>query len=101
MADDDDRAWHLDKRVPLAFILALLIQTGGFVWYASKLDSRVAEQEHALADVRSRISDVDHIRDGTRDRVTKLETQGEAVRDNLARLERKIDFLIDQMSSAK
>ena len=37
--------WHLDKRVPLALIFALLVQTSGAFWWASNIDSRVAELE--------------------------------------------------------
>lgn len=31
--------WHLDKRVPLALILALLIQTSGMVWWAATIQA--------------------------------------------------------------
>lgn len=31
--------WHLDKRVPVTMILAILIQGIGFVWFISSLSS--------------------------------------------------------------
>lgn len=40
-----DKHWHLDKRVPIALIFALVFQTIGAVWWASKLDSRVGVLE--------------------------------------------------------
>ena len=33
--------WHLDKRVPIAFIIALAIQTGAIVWWAATLSTRL------------------------------------------------------------
>lgn len=35
--------WHLDKRVPIALILALCIQTVGAVWWAATITSTVGE----------------------------------------------------------
>lgn len=28
-------SWHLDKKVPIAIILALAVHLGGFIWWAS------------------------------------------------------------------
>ena len=33
--------WHLSKSVPATFILAIVIQTVGLVWYMSSLDATV------------------------------------------------------------
>lgn len=38
--------WQLDKRVPLALILAILAQTAGGVWFAAKQDARVEVLEN-------------------------------------------------------
>jgi len=46
--DGDERrdgSWHLDKRVPIAIIFVLVFQAVGWVWGASKLDSRVESIE--------------------------------------------------------
>lgn len=42
---DDSRWFVVDKHIPIAVILALLIQTGGVVWWASRTDNRVAMLE--------------------------------------------------------
>ena len=34
-------SWHLDKKVPIVFICALLFQTGSFIWWASSMNTRV------------------------------------------------------------
>jgi hypothetical protein len=41
--------WHLDRRVPIALILTLLMQTAGFGWWASGLDHRVSEHQRRIA----------------------------------------------------
>jgi cell shape-determining protein MreC len=33
--------WHLDKKIPIAFIFALLLQTGSFIWWASAQNTKV------------------------------------------------------------
>lgn len=33
--------WKLDRHIPIAVIFALLVQTGGAVWWMSALSSRV------------------------------------------------------------
>jgi len=43
----DQRQWHLSKSVPIAVLLAFFTQTISFIWYASKLDSRV-EANHKM-----------------------------------------------------
>lgn len=40
-----DRQWHLDKRVPLALILTIVLQTGAMLWWAASLSERVNNLE--------------------------------------------------------
>ena len=40
--------WHLDKRVPVALILALCLQGGAGIWWASAANSRLADVERRL-----------------------------------------------------
>jgi hypothetical protein len=40
--------WHLDKKVPLALILSMAIQTVLIVWWAASLSSRVEHQERQI-----------------------------------------------------
>lgn len=94
--------WHLDKRVPVAIIFALLIQTAGAVWWASAMSSSVAALREAdarleAADVQIRIDANAH---ETRLRVveqgaTRMETKMEAILESLERLSTQIDRLIE------
>jgi len=46
--------WHLDKKVPISIIFAMVIQTAAILVWATKLDSRVVslETNNAVQDVR-------------------------------------------------
>lgn len=41
----EDKRWHLDKKVPLAIIFALVLQTVGAIWWAAQIDNRVSAIE--------------------------------------------------------
>jgi hypothetical protein len=45
MSESDDGRWHVDRRVPIATLGALLIQTAAVVWWASSLSERVNNLE--------------------------------------------------------
>lgn len=40
-----DKVWHLEKGIPIATLLAMVLQTAAVVWWASGIDSRVAALE--------------------------------------------------------
>lgn len=76
---DDDQRWHLDKRVPLALIVTIIIQTAGLVWWASSLSERVNSLERT--------------RDATApqaDRLTRVEVKVESIQQGVERIERLI-----------
>lgn len=78
-----DREWHLDKKVPIALIATLLLQTGGLVWWARGLDARVAALEK-----------------GDETRVTK-DTQLNNIAIDLAVLKENVKTTRDDVSSMK
>lgn len=81
--DAVDREWHLDKKVPIALIATLLLQTGGLVWWARGLDARVAALEK-----------------GDETRVTK-DTQLNNIAIDLAVLKENVKTTKDDISSMK
>lgn len=40
--------WHLDRKVPISLIIALAIQTGTAIWWASGMEHRVASTEGSV-----------------------------------------------------
>jgi len=72
MSTSEHEHWHLDRRVPLALILTIVIQTVGIVWWASSLTERVAilEKKQDAAAPQG-------------DRITRLEVNIEFIRDGV------------------
>lgn len=62
--------WKLDKHIPIAVILTLVIQTGGIVWWASNLDTRLENLETHVAK-----EDAKAVQMSLPDRMTRLEVQ--------------------------
>lgn len=40
----DDR-WAIDKKVPIALVFAIMLQSAGLIWWGARLESRVATLE--------------------------------------------------------
>ena len=79
------KEWHLDRKVTISLILALLVNAGATVWFAAQLDQRVAHLED------------EQVRDAeTPERMARVETQVEALGESLSRIERKIDRAIEK-----
>lgn len=83
----DERHWTVDKRVPLALIVTLVVQTAGIVWWASSMASTVAQQGQ-------RIVAVEQVRAG--ERLAVLESNIGDVRGQLNRIEAKLDRYAEQ-----
>jgi hypothetical protein len=65
-----DDSWQLDKHVPIAVIVTVLIQTAYIVWWGSKVDSRVAAIEEHIRKEESKALTM-----SLPDRMTRLEVQ--------------------------
>ena len=49
MADDAPEAkWHLDKRIPIALIVAIVVQTMAAVWWAGTSSARLDSIERRV-----------------------------------------------------
>lgn len=80
---DDPKKWHLDKRVPIALILAILIQTAGALTWAGAAAERINQLERQATGG----SDLG-------ERTARLEEQVAFSRASLERIERKLDRLV-------
>ncbi len=86
---ENGRDWYLDKRVPVALIIAIVTQTIGIVWWAATLSARVDG-------IQERISGMT----GYASRLARLEERQLAVTGRLDRIEelqRRIDAKIDRL----
>lgn len=67
--------WHLDKKVPVALITALIIQTAAAIWWASGVEARVKVLEAQLITFAPQP-----------ERLARVETKIETVLQNIAEL---------------
>lgn len=78
MTEERESDWHLDKRIPIALIITILLQTGGAIWWASSTSTRLQAVERTLQS------------DGATARLARLEVQMDAVLNSLERMERRM-----------
>jgi Tfp pilus assembly protein PilO len=81
-----DNGWHLDKKVPISIIVAMLAQFAGGLWFISKLDSRVGALEDRIASQRER----DNLQDQQSASSLSL------LRGQLDRMDAKLDRLVER-----
>ena len=48
VVDPASTSWHLDRHIPLALLIAILMQAFTSVWWAANQDARLAAVERAL-----------------------------------------------------
>ena len=90
LTSDVNNSWHLDKRVPVAMILALSFQLVGAVWFFASLTSRV--DANTINITRAEIAFAN--------RMDRHESQAadryRAITDALIRIENKLDKKVDK-----
>lgn len=80
MSDAEDcKHWSVDKRVPLALIVTIALQTGGLVWWASSLSERVNILEKRAEATAPQA-----------DRLTRVEVKIESVQEGISEIKRLI-----------
>ena len=57
--NEKEESWHLSKSVPITFILAIILQTFGVIWYMSTLDANVTLNARDIARHEIRINEME------------------------------------------
>ena len=88
--------WHLDRKVPIATLVAILAQAIALGWMASSMDTRIAAleaytKELNTARVRERIAVEEAATLDVKDRFKHFD-------DQLDRLEDKVDKIADRLN---
>ena len=83
MSDIAADRWHLDRRVPIALIVAILFQTAGALVWAGAASQRMNHLERQVAEDRD-----------LSERTVRLEEQATHMRASLDRIEGKLDQMI-------
>lgn len=71
--DTLERAWHLDRKVTLGLILAILLNAGSSVWWAASLNAQVLNQRKELDAHTSQLSQLGVSQAGVGERLAKIE----------------------------
>ena len=90
MTQDGEGQWHLDKKVPISIIMAMLVQFAGGLWFVARLDARIIALETAQVAQAERDNrqDTNH-----NDSLSLLRSD---MRDIMARLDRLIEARRDR-----
>lgn len=84
--------WHLDKKVPITLIFALLVQGATTLWFIAKLDARITMLELTRLDSRAQQRERD-------DRQDAANADAFAqVRQQLLNMDGKLDRLIERQA---
>lgn len=93
--DDDDsyyeESWHLDKKVPIAIILALAAHLGGFIWWASAQNTWREAAERRLGQQETLLQKNSDLSTSITQQLSALKATTDAMRSSLDRIERGID----------
>lgn len=82
MAEGKETHWSLDRRVPLALVVTIVVQTVVFAFWLGTVSARLTSVE-ATVDRFSANSD----------RLTRLEVQLENIRDTVERIDKRMENL--------
>lgn len=65
--------WHLDFKVTLGLIISTLINLGGGIWWAAKIDSANVQQDGAIARLEQRQDRNESAVNGINERLARIE----------------------------
>jgi hypothetical protein len=88
MADEtqEDRRWKLDRHVPVVFIIGLVLQAAGIVWWGSQVQSKQEDHERRLT-----------VQEGAKsaERMAVMEEQLKASKELQTTMNIKLDRLLE------
>ena len=82
----DREPWHLDKRVPVALIFAILLQTGTAFWWAASINERVTTAEEEIERIDARQDQDREIAQLQAVQLGRIEEQINGLRNDIGRL---------------
>ncbi len=79
-------AWHLDKRVPIALIVALMAQFAGAAWMASAAFKDIEANRAGLTALQERVAPLERSRGAQAVQLGRIEEQITGLRSDMGRL---------------
>lgn len=92
--DPAEASWHFDRRIPIALIVTIAVQTFGIVWWASWANSQIVAGQ--AADITLASADT-----ALAERLKDVEGANNDVNVRLARFEVLLEGASDQLKEQK
>ena len=96
--------WHLDKRVPIALIFTIALQTAAAIWWAANINSRLDFNEVSDASQDSRLQSLEQIVQSQQVAAAGVAAQIGAIRETLDQMrqdQRETNALLRQYFEGK
>lgn len=84
--DPATMSWHFDRRIPIALIVTIIIQTGAAIWWASSVNSYIEGDRKGELDTIERVKALESDSDGIDRRLVRFEVLLEGQTDQLKEL---------------
>lgn len=92
---DGKRHWSLDRRIPLALIVVLVMQSAAIIYWAAGIEARVEQSEDAIDRFRPRVEALERGQGITNTAIARVEERLEAQTRQLDRIEQLVERLLD------
>jgi hypothetical protein len=81
--DPAEASWHFDRRIPIALIVTIAVQTFGIVWWASWANSQIVAGQAVDTALTERLKDVEGATNDVNVRLARFEVLLEGATDQL------------------
>jgi len=88
--DPASAGWHLDRRVPIAIIFALIVQTGGIFYWGGQLATRVDNTEARVERLETEADVADQRQTTILERLARMEERSNQQLRVLERIEQRL-----------
>lgn len=99
--DPAEASWHFDRRIPIALIVTIVIQTGAAIWWASSVNSYIEGDRKGETDTLDRVKALESDNDGLDRRLVRFEVLLEGQTDQLKEQRTILTQIRDSVGPAK
>ena len=80
-----DEPWHLNKSVPISFILAIICQTVALIWFVATLRNDVDNNANAITRTQIQVESIDRIVRDQSVLLARIDENLKAIKDAIER----------------
>lgn len=85
---EEKEQWHLDKKVPIALIFAIVVQSFAAIWWAASVDARLTYAEDTVIKLTLNLDKTEDKANITNERMARVEGMLESIDSRLERITR-------------